>query len=286
MTEIDIAVLFRICWKYKNKILIYAFIGSLFGLGLGLSISKTYEAKTILKPIIKDKNTGGADTLSGLGGLASIAGIGLSGGTEKDTNIAFLRSYKFTSDFFKESGFSKLMFPERWDKKEQKWLFKPWQSSAPTTLMAYNKFDEKVRFIREDNKTGLITLSIEWHDPEIAATWANTLVEKINEYLRKKAISQAEARIKFLEDKIQNTKIIPVQNTIVSLYENEMRFLVTANVDDYYAFEVIDPAIIPEAPIRPKIIGLASMFLLIGLGIGIIHSLFLARSSDKKQNST
>ena len=44
----------------------------------------------------------------------------------------------------------------------------------------------------EQEKSGLITLSISWNDPYVAAQWANDLVKQLNEQLREQAIADLE----------------------------------------------------------------------------------------------
>ena len=44
--------------------------------------------------------------------------------------------------------------------------------------------------VDEDKKSGLITLSITWKDPQVAANWANDLVKQLNEQLREQAIDE------------------------------------------------------------------------------------------------
>jgi len=50
-----------------------------------------------------------------------------------------------------------------------------------------------------DPKTGLVTLSITWNDPNIAAKWANGLVRMANDYLRDQAIEESERNIAYLD---------------------------------------------------------------------------------------
>ena len=50
------------------------------------------------------------------------------------------------------------------------------------------KIFKSILSVDEDKKSGLISLSISWKDPEVAAEWANDLVKQLNEQLREKQL--------------------------------------------------------------------------------------------------
>ena len=56
----------------------------------------------------------------------------------------------------------------------------------PTEQKAIKSF-KSILSVDEDKKSGLISLSISWKDPEVAAQWANDLVKQLNEQLTGKS---------------------------------------------------------------------------------------------------
>ena len=56
--------------------------------------------------------------------------------------------------------------------------------------------------IGEDRKSGTQVLYLEWDDPVLAAQWANKIVVALNEYLRSKAIVEAQNSIKYLKTEL------------------------------------------------------------------------------------
>jgi hypothetical protein len=82
-----------------------------------------------------------------------------------------------------------------------------------------------VRKIDEDSRTGLVTLSIEWRDPQRAAEWANLLAVRLNEHMRQRALAEAEANVKYLRHEFESTPIVVLQQSISGLLENEMQKL-------------------------------------------------------------
>ena len=101
-------------------------------------------------------------------------------------------------------------------------------------------------------KSGLISLSISWKDPAVAAEWANDLVKQLNEQLRKKAIADSRKRVGYLEQELTKTTLQDMRSVLYNLLESEKQKAMLANVNEDFALEVIDPAIAPEIRDKPK----------------------------------
>ena len=56
--------------------------------------------------------------------------------------------------------------------------------------------------IKNNPKTGLVTLSLEWTDPELIAQWANNLVMRLNDHQREFAVSEAQRSIEYLNQQL------------------------------------------------------------------------------------
>src|SRR3569623_3798652 len=97
-----------------------------------------------------------------------------------------------------------------WDPQKQTCLVKD-QIDAPTLRRANQVFDGNIRTISQDKKTGLITLAIEWKDPEEAARWANLLVERLNQHERQVAIGEAEKSLAYLKNELAKTSFQEMQ---------------------------------------------------------------------------
>ena len=56
--------------------------------------------------------------------------------------------------------------------------------------------DQGIEVIRDsievEQETQLISLSVTWDDPKLAAEWSNDLVKQLNEQLRERAISDSQ----------------------------------------------------------------------------------------------
>ncbi len=248
--EIDLIELFKVFWAHKLMFVIITAVFTAGSVVYALSLPNIYTAEVTLSPV----NTGGnsmAGGLGALGGLASLAGISTSRGGDAAANIAVIKSRLFIMEFIKENDLLPILFADIWDVEKKQWLVEE-EKNTPTLQKAYAKFTKNVINIAEDKKTGLITLKTSWLDPELAATWANKILEKANLFLKQKAIDEANLSIKYLKDQIQSTREVGIQELLYKLTEKELQTVKLANVRKDYAFKVLDPALVPELKSKPK----------------------------------
>ncbi len=93
----------------------------------------------------------------------------------------------------------------------------------PTALDAYKLFNEDILDVTTDKKTGLVTLAIEWQDPQQAAVWANELVSRINHHEKQLAIKEAEKSIAYLKEQLAKTSVVEMQQAIYQLMEAQTK---------------------------------------------------------------
>ena len=119
---------------------------------------------------------------------------------------------------------------------------------------AFKYFDNRIRAVMLDKKTGLVTMKVDWRDPEEAALWANTLVSRVNAEMRDRAIKKSEESLAFLERELEGTTLVETRQAINRLIEAQIKQRMLANVSHEYAFRVLDPAIAPDRddPTKPK----------------------------------
>lgn len=269
--EISLLDLWRMLVSYKWLILGITLITTAVATAIAFYLPPIYRSEVTLAPVTPEES-GRLSALAGeLGGIASLAGINIgSGGSSADKAIAVLKSRAFTDAFIKDEQLLPVLFSDIWDHQKQMWLVED-QKDAPTLRKAYQIFDG-IRTIEQDKKTGLITLTIEWQNPEEAARWANLLVERLNQHERRAAIAEAEKSLAYLKTQLGQTSILEMQQAIYRLIEAQTKNIMLANARDEYAFSVIDPAVVPETKSKPKrkvIIGL-------GFAAGLMTSIVLA----------
>jgi uncharacterized protein involved in exopolysaccharide biosynthesis len=212
-----------------------------------------YRAVTVLIPAGTERGSSAlGSTLGQLGGIAALAGINV-GSTDTDTEeaLAVLRSRQFTESFINDEKLMPKLFAAKWDGISGRWKT---TKSAPTPARAYRHFHRKIRSIGQDKKTGLITVQIEWTDPSEAAAWANELVRRLNEEMRLRAVSRADAYVRYLEKELESTTTVETRAAIGRLIEAQVKQRMLALVSKEYAFRVVDKAMAPDRddPARPN----------------------------------
>jgi len=237
---------------------------------------KKYTAATVVSPVLESPGGnqlgGGISSLmSQFGGLASLAGLSVSGDTRRQETLAVLQSQALTERYIQENNLLPILFANKWDEQNKRWKTTDPQKT-PTLWKGNEFFKKRVRTLSGDTKPGLVTLSITWTDPHLAARWANDLVRETNGYLRAKAIDESERNIAYLQDQASKTDVVGVKQAIYTIMQSEINKAMLARGSAEYALKVLDPALPPELP---SSLG-GTMWGLIGLFSGLLLSVLIA----------
>jgi len=246
-------------------------IALVLALVLAWILPPVYRSDVVLAPVSEAPGAL-SSVLQDYGALASVAGLNLGmNESSKEEAIATLRSRALADRFIRDEGLMPVLFRDDWDSVGNRWMNDD-PSNQPSTWDAYEMFDKEIRRVTEDRRSGLVTLSIDWYDPETAARWANKIVERVNNQLRERDIAEAETSIKYLQEQLEKTSVLGVRQGIYELLENQIKTITLARVREQYAFRIVDPAVPadPKRPIRPKRILMSAVALTGGLLIGII----------------
>lgn len=278
--DIDLVRLWNILWRSRWLIAVITFAFALGSYVYTLLAQRMYTASVVLSPV-KEEPLG---ALTGqLGGLASLAGLG-SRSTGSVEAVAVLKSRDFARAFIEDEALLPALFPDAWDAKAGRWKV----GTPPEPAQAARFFVARVRQVDEDSKTGLVTLSIEWRDPELAASWANLLAVRLNDRMRQHALAEAEANVKYLRHEFESTSIVTLQQSISGLLEKEMQKLMLARGNEEFSFRVIDRAEVPKVESKPRrtlIVVLATAFGAM-LSVFVVLILDVLRSRSRSTPST
>lgn len=232
----------------------------ILALALAFLLPPVYRAEVLLAPA-NDESSALAGLMGQFGGLADLVGISTPRDSNRAAYIATLRSRQLAEQFIADKD----LIPV---------LLKPRDGTAddqPTMWKAIRHFDRKVRFVEEDRRTGLVTLAIEWRNPDQAAAWANELVRRCNDVLRQRAMANGKKTITFLTQEIDKSTQLDVRNLLYRLVEAETKKLAVAVTREDYAFQVVDSAMAPSKPERPKRL----LVIAVGLALGFVSSIAL-----------
>lgn len=267
--EIDLYEMWLILWKAKTSIIVSTLLFAIVGVFYALSLPNKYIANSL----VISQNQEGEGSLAAmagqLGGLANLAGINLGGGSD-DTlvNIERIKSKEFIFKLINKHDVKvPLIAGAQWDvetgklqiddKKysvsEQKWIREPEpnKSVTPSDQEAYELFLESLS-INQDKVTGVINIEYEFISPVLAKKWVDLIVEEINQTLRQEKIAESKRSIEFLELQLQKTNVAEMKRVFYNLIEEQTKSMLLAEVQEDYAFKVIDPAVVPEKKSSPK----------------------------------
>jgi len=249
-----------------------------------------YRAEVIVLPVSPEAAGSLVSGLaSQLGVLGSLAGLDAAGNSMKEEALATLQSRAFTEEFIVERNLLPRLYYKDWNAQKLAWNLD--DKEIPSLWEAKRLFDEEVRSVTENRRSGLVTVAIEWIDPQEAADWANDLVRRANSRMRHEAVQEAQKSLVYLNRELEQTSVLEVREAVFRLIESQTHRIMIANVREDYAFKVIDPAKAPDVDgyIRPRraliVAGGALLAVFLGLAIVLVVTTFtdLSNQASRKQ---
>ena len=243
--QILLVDIWRAVWRRKWIFLGTLFVCLLFALILALTLDPYYRAEVVVSPVTDTRDGSALASMAGrLGGLTSLIGLPVASNAQAEA-IALLKSRALARAFIAENELVPVLYSEHWDEATGGWSAEV-AEDPPSISDAVNLFTRSIRKVIEDNKTNMVSLRIEWRDPQQAADWANALIDRINLELRQLSIAEAEKSIKYLQEQAELTSNVDLDKAIYQLVQEQVSRIMLANVREEYGFRVIDPAVAPE----------------------------------------
>ena len=228
----------------------------------------------------------GRSLLSQLGGLASIAGLAGGGGTSDTEAFAVLQSRETVEKFITANNLLPILFYKDWDAARNAW--QPLANGPPTLADGYRYFTKNVLKIGQDRKSGMVSLTIDWRDRQVAADWANAYIKFADDSLRNRTMDESRVTIEYLDAQLKAEESVPVRESLFQMLEGQQKSLVFAKTRREFAFRIIDPAVVPDKRERiwPKRRLLVAGGAAAGLAAGLAYVFILvyARNSRRAEN--
>ena len=246
--EIDLLELMRALLKAWKTIAGITIVCIGLAAAYAIHAPEVFKAETLLAHASEGKSST-SSALSQFGGLAAMAGITIPADSNIDRVLATLETRVFLKKFIEEKKLLPVIFEDFWDTNSDSWKLAVDQEvfiteDAISPLRGAIEIDK--------DKSGLISLSISWKDPAVAAEWANDLVKQLNKQLQEKAIADSQKRVGYLEQELAKTTLQDMRAVLYNLLESEKQKAMLANVNEDFALEVIDPAVAPQTREKPK----------------------------------
>ena len=284
--EIELAELLRRLWHGRFLVGACTLVLAAASTGLAFWMTPVYRASIVVVAANSSRTSSLSGSSGSLASLASIAGvdIGASGGPQVQEALAVLRSREFTEGFIVEQRLFADFYPQQWDEARNTW--KESEPKHPTLFSAYKRFNA-LRSIDENKKTGLVTVLIDWKNPAKSADWANELIARLNEVMRKRAIERTDAYLQFLQREFDSTSALETRTAISRLMETQINERMLANVTKEYVFRVVDRALVPDSrdPVRPQKFVLILEGTAFGFVVGIVAVLIRGSVREKRAST-
>ncbi|GJL65416.1 MAG: LPS biosynthesis protein [Nitrospirales bacterium] len=276
---IDLIDLWEILWAEKLLIVGVTLAFAIGSVIYALAQIDIYRSEVLLVPAEDSQPSN--PLLSQLGAAAGLVGINSADnrGNKVTTAIATMQSREFIRQFIQRYDLKPSLFAGIWDGTESSVLFDSdiynsesaaWVVGEPSDQEAISLF-QSILSVARNQTSGLVTLAVEWNDPNLARNWASWLVQDVNALIKQQDLIEATGAIEYLQGQLQSTQLVEMQRAFYQLIESQTRIVMLADVREDYVFRIVDPAYAPENAIRPR----RSVISIVGTFIGGTISLVL-----------
>jgi len=305
---VTIAMLWRAIVAGRRRVWIITACTVVLALLVALFGRPRYDAMIILAPPPASADSGGlGEAAGGLGGLAALAGLG-GGRQDVDQTLVILESQTFLQHFIATENVLPVLYPRQWDAVHQRWhpdetfggrvsaalaTARGWLSpdarppagnGAPDAWEAYRLFRHLIT-TETDKRTHLVTLTVGWKDPVIAAAWANDLIRRLNEETRARAVADANANLGYVTDQLNRTQVFELRQALYHIAESEQKHAMVASTHEEFSLRVLARAEVPRERAFPKRTLLVLGGLIGGLVVGAFVVLTMAMFSGSLRRS-
>ncbi|MEH8230657.1 Wzz/FepE/Etk N-terminal domain-containing protein [Aeromonas veronii] len=287
--EIDLRELLVALWRGKWWIVVSTLVGAVIAVIFAISLPNIYRSEALLAPSAEQQGGGLAAIAAQFGGLASLAGVNLSGGGGPDKTaiaVEIGKSRQFLSRFIRQhqlevplmavtkadKATGELVIDENaYDVTSNKWVREVplGKSVEPTDWELVKKFHD-IASISKDAKSGLVTVAVEYYSPESAKQWVDWLVADLNEAMKLRDQTDATRNISYLKAQLEKTPVADMQKVFYQLIEDQTKTLMLTEVNQEYVFKTLDPAVVAEEKAKPKRALIAVLGTLLGGMLGVM----------------
>lgn len=265
--EINLLDYWRVIWKRKIFIISVIFVTTLVSAILSLYKTDIYQAKAIISPISDEKGGGGLSLLSQQFG--GIAGIALPASTSSKEIMNLLNSNMIREKMIEKYDLLPVLFSKNWDKEKKEWINK-----APTMWNGIRALNSIIK-VTNNIKESTISVSADFHDPEITVVLVDDLLSTLSEHMSNESKKSALIKRRYLEDQLRSTSDPLIRQKIYNLISQQVETAMMSEMNEYFAYKVIDPPRVPDRRIRPNRRNTVVLSFVVSSFIGVFLAFFL-----------
>lgn len=298
--EVNLLDYWRVIWKRRTMIAWIAVVAVLTTVAVSLFMTNMYQAKAVIMPVTsRDSGAGAAGLTALVQQFGGLPGISMPGSASASEIVSLLKSNILREKVIQQYNLMPVLFYRQWDAKQRSWkkdglnlnpeyyfsllskAIKPIPSrdagksdpDIPDTWDALRLLDEIVK-ISQDVKQSTVAISVDFHDPDMAAKIVEYFLVTLTNYMSSEAKRVAATNRKYLEEQLGSTTDPFIKQKTYNMIAQQIETGMMAEVKENFAFKVIDPPLAPDRIIRPKRVQMALLALFIALFVGIFTAFF------------
>ena len=265
----------QILWSSKWLLLGVTGACILSALAGSYFIAPQYRAVTILAPtegVWDGTSLSGANrVISRINDARVLDGIPVDSMSVRNAEaIGILRSRVLAAELIRRENLLPVIFSNDWKKARKTWKSRN-PNEQPTIWQGVRYFSEHIRRVSFDSSTGLVSLSVTWKNPQLAAKWTVELVALANQYARTSAMRRVKQKLAYFNRELAHTSVAQQKQVLFGLIRSELDREMMVKGSRDYALRVIDPPAIPVLPQFPRPLELLAL----GIVVGVILSTWL-----------
>jgi uncharacterized protein involved in exopolysaccharide biosynthesis len=310
-TELDLPEYCRALWKRKKLIIGLVVITAFSTTVASLFSTDIYEATAVITTA-SDQDPSGSSALqmlssSGLGGIAGMAGISLPGGQGLNELEQFLKSNVVREKVIVKYNLLPVLLYKQWDEEKKEWKQPGWFERTmkavsrviapknkktntragdgnPTLWDGLRSLQKGIVTIKTNKKENTLTIAVDYHDPEIAASMVNNFLETLQDHLSDEKKRNANENRKYLEVQLVKAADPVTRQKIYALLSKQVETALMAEVKGNI-FKIIDPPRVPDRKIKPKRAQLVVLSAFLAAFIGVLIAFFLEYLEKVRKSS-
>ena len=292
--DIDWIEYWNVIWRWKKMIIILALVATLFTAIISLFMKNIYKANTVLTAVSTNGQGGMLSSLAQqFGGIAALAGLSI--GSSSGEIESYLNSNRFREELIDKYNLLPVIFSDSWDKEGGKWkkpgivsryllqiksVISPQQkkkkgdSFAPSVWDGMRALEKNIINVTTDKKSDSVTISVNMDDPDVAAEVASDAINTLRALMSADAQDVADVNRKKLEDLLKHTSDPTIRQNIFALLNQQIQNSLMSEVNQNFAFKIIDPPMAPDQKAKPKRTLMVVLSFVISLCLGVFVALF------------
>jgi uncharacterized protein involved in exopolysaccharide biosynthesis len=300
--EINLLDNWRVIWKRRKMIGGIVVVTVFATVIISFFMTNIYQAKAVIMPVTaRDSGSGSASLALLAQQFGGLPGISMPGSTSASEIVCLLKSHILREKIIQQYNLLPILFYKQWDAKRQTWkkgggtsfnlnplyyisslgkAFAPQTRDAqkkdpdiPDTWDALRLLNEIV-MISQDFKQNTITISTDFHDPDMTARIVEYFLVTLTNYMSSEAKRVAATNRKYLEEQLGSTTDPFIKQKTYNMIAQQIETGMMAEVKENFAFKVIDPPLAPDKKIKPKRAQMVMLSLIVALFVGIFVAFF------------